>query len=66
MKVVICNLKGAGSNIDGIEFHSENGLMVSCEVSDELAAAFCRLDGFEMMDKEEPVKTKKPVTKKAP
>ena len=50
MKKVICSLKGAGTNIDGIEFHSENGFMVSYDVPDDIADQFCRMHGFEKKD----------------
>jgi hypothetical protein len=62
MKRVICHIKGAGSNIDGIEFHAEDGLMISCEVSDELANNFCRMEGFEAINlvADEPENTEEP------
>lgn len=49
MAKVICRLPNASSNIDGIEFqpHPDGNGMVSADISDEQAARFLSIPGYE-------------------
>lgn len=48
-----CTLSNAGTNINGIDFGpDENGVMVSAEVSEEQAAPFGAIPGYEVIEGE--------------
>lgn len=51
MARVICKLENASENIGGVKFatHAAGG-MVSEEISDETAANFCAINGYELFD----------------
>lgn len=55
MPRVICTLKNASSLISGIAFEPVDGVMLSQEIDDEVAAKFIRIPGYEWAPEPAPV-----------
>lgn len=51
MAKVICKLPNASESINGVTFVSTKTGMISEEISDEQAAAFCSIPGYLLADK---------------
>jgi hypothetical protein len=51
---VLCTLRNASENINGVDFVATDGGMLSAEVSPEVAAGFLRVPGYVAVEDAEP------------
>lgn len=49
MAKVICTLANASTKINGVSFTADRGQMISDDISDEMAAAFAAIPGYEIV-----------------
>ena len=49
MAKVICTLSNASTKINGVTFTADRGQMISDEITDDQAAAFAAIPGYEIV-----------------
>ena len=58
MARVVCSLPNAAPLINGVKFTPDRGQMISDEVSDEVAAAFAAIPGYDLAGAKKPAGAK--------
>lgn len=53
MPKVICTLRNASNEINGVKFEEHEGRLLSEEISEDMAAKFAAIPGYELMVEEE-------------